>query len=445
MNRSIPEPSVAPKGGDLVLGLVLTLDHSTTWPLGHFFVAAWLQSKSMKTSDDIATQQRQAEGEFLPFGEPIDGQTIEVVQTFGFYEAEYAVLRKGVGIIDEPWRGLLRLTGSDVKDFLHQLLTQDIRGMKGGDSRRSFLLNEKGRIVADLWVHHGDIDTWLETDRMDLPAVKSALEGKLFSEDVTLTDISQQWVNFALHGPAAWQLLCEVITGDKPALMEKPGTHHVVSIGAARVSVYQNDQVGALGLQLWVPTEHAGEVYQRLTQIVGGIAPAFTNANDPGQHDKRPTILGRGVGWLAFNTARIEASQPMFHIDFGPDCLPHETGLLKATTSFNKGCYVGQEIVARMENLGQPKRVIAGFVCEDDRLPISGSAVHELVQQPRDEKLTPGVPGAGDVIGGVTSSTVSPMLGNVAIGLAMMKQGRHEKGTKVLLPAEGAWSVATIR
>lgn len=312
--------------------------------------------------------------------------------------------------------------------------------MKGGDSRRSFLLNEKGRIVADLWVHHGDIDTWLETDRMDLAAVKSALEGKLFTEDVSITDISGQWVNIALHGPASWQLLCEAIRGDKPALLEKPGTHHVVSIGAAHVSVYQHDQVGALGLQLWVPTEHAGDVYQRLTQIVGGIAPEFVNPNDPTQHDPRPTIMGRGVGWLAYNTARIEAGQPMFHVDFGPDCLPHETGLLKVTISFTKGCYVGQEIVARMENLGQPKRVIAGFVCDDDRLPLAGSAVHEVVKLPDGDKVTP-----GDVIGGVTSSTVSPMLGNVAVGLMMMKQGRHEKGTQVLMPAEGTWSVATIR
>ncbi|MCC7406605.1 MAG: aminomethyltransferase family protein, partial [Phycisphaeraceae bacterium] len=135
------------------------------------------------------------------------------------------------------------------------------------------------------------------------------------------------------------------------------------------------------------------------------------------------TILGRGIGWMAYNTARIEAGSPLFHVDFGPDSLPHETAILSQAVSFTKGCYLGQEIVARMQSLGHPKRLLVGLRLPDDRLPIAGSQV-----------LT----ADGQVVGAVTSSTLSPLLGQTAIALAVVKWGRHEPGTTLRVAAEGA-------
>ena len=391
---------------------------------------------------DILTQQTQAGGEFLPFGPASE----QVAQTFGFYEAEYAVLRKGVGILFEPWRGLLRLTGQDVKDFLHRLVTQDVRAMRAGDSRRSFLLSEKGRILADLWIHHGDHDTWLDLDAMDLANVQAALEAKRFTEDLILDKVAPAYTSIALHGPGAWRLLQELHPDKLPPLLQTPGTHHVIELGDTRVTLYQHDQVGALGLHVWVPTSAAATVYHQLTQAVGGIVPEtlVPRSSTPAGSPPKSTLQGRAVGWLAFNTARIEAGTPLFHIDFGPDCLPHETNLLSQTTSFTKGCYVGQEIVARMQNLGHPKRMLVSWRGEDDRLPIAGAAVHEnSVADPASQPSTAPIP--GNIIGVVTSSTVSPLLGNVAIGLAMMRFGNHQPGTRVLLPAEGQWVHATLQ
>lgn len=420
----------------------------------------------MKTSHDIQSMQQQAGGEFLPFGDAQEGPLLEVVQTFGFYEAEYAVLRKGVGILHQPWRGLLRLTGLDVKDFLHRLLTQDVNSLKGGDSRRSFLLNVKGRIMADLWVHHGDADTWLDMDAMDLAGVQSYLEQMLFAEQVTMENISEGYTCIGLHGPGAGDLLQKVIDEVLPPALEQAGTHHVLKVGGVPVTAYRHDQVGAMGMHLWIPAASAGMVYEQLTQAVGGIAPDHTpkvSAGEPklqaeSTGEGQAVLQGRGIGWLAFNTARIEAGVPLFHVDFGPDCLPHETSLLQATTSFTKGCYVGQEIVARMQNLGHPKRVLVGWRCEDDRLPISGAAVHETSESALAQAVTPStntpapstpvstvtLGSPGDVIGAVTSSTVSPMLGGIAVGLAMMRYGKHQPGTKVLVPAEGQWVAANL-
>jgi len=107
----------------------------------------------------------------------------QLVATFGSYEAEYAVIRKGVGICHEPQRGLLQLVGADVKDFLHRMVTQDVNGMAGGASRRSLQVNVKGRIVADFVIHHGDVDTWIDTDATDLPQLEQLWDSRLFGED----------------------------------------------------------------------------------------------------------------------------------------------------------------------------------------------------------------------------------------------------------------------
>ena len=144
---------------------------------------------------------------------------------------------------------------------------------------------------------------------------------------------------------------------------------------------------------------------------------------------------GRPIGWLAYNTARIEADLPIYHIDFGPDTLPNETGpaLLGEMVSFTKGCYVGQEIVARLQNLGHPKRLLVGLKFADDRMPIAGSQV------------LGGDTDDGDVVGAVTSSTISPLRGNVAVALAMVQWASHEPGTELRVPAEGQIIRATVQ
>jgi len=116
---------------------------------------------SISTLNNLLTA---AGADLIHYGPPPEAEHpgVPIAETFGAYEAEYASIRQRVGIMHLPQTGLLDLRGSDAKDFLHRLVTQDINGLAGGASVRSFLLNNKGRIVADLWVHHGDENTWLE-------------------------------------------------------------------------------------------------------------------------------------------------------------------------------------------------------------------------------------------------------------------------------------------
>jgi len=388
--------------------------------------------------------QLSAGAEFIDYG-PADGGEIEFAQGFGHYEAEYAAIRQRVGLMHLPQRAVLRFTGADRQDFLHRMLTQEVNVLKGGSTVRAFQLNQKGRIVADILVHHGDEDTWLEMDRFDLPAVREMYESHLFADDVIIEDWTDQRTAFALHGPRSEDLLRLISEQDPEAVAQVPGTHHVLTLAGVNVTVYRHDTCGVPGFGLWVPEEKAVDVYQALLSASGFELDQPDATTDPQAaaefaQRRRASLRGRPIGWSAFNTARIEAGSPIFHIDFGQDSIPAETGVLEKAVSFTKGCYLGQEIVARMKSLGHPKRMLVGLCVEGDQLPVAGTQVTEPADNGADAPEA-----THQVIGGVTSSAVSPILGHQPVVFAVMKWGKHTPGTQVLIPAEGGLVRAEVQ
>lgn len=391
-------------------------------------------------------QQRGAE--MIGYGPaPEPGATpCAIAEDFGSYEAEYAAVRRHVGVLHLPQTGLVRVAGDDRADFLHRMCSQDINAMQGGDTRRAFQLSADGNILGDMHVHHGDADTWLELDRFDIAPVLELLDARLFAEDVAFTDITDTRETLALLGPASVQLLGKVATHTAEGLTpgsvgEMPGTHHVLRIGDAFVTACRRDVGSVLGLRLFVPAEHALAVYDALLDAAGYAPDA-----DPAEQgeafaqQRRSSLRGRPIGWAAYNTARIEEGQPVAHIDFGPDSLPAELGdeTFRAAVSLTKGCYLGQEAVARMYNLSHPKRVLVGLKLHADHLPVAGTQVFE--HDPDKRSKAP----RGGQIGGVTSSTVSPMLGATAVAFAVMKWGKHRPGTLAAVASGGAMVDAEV-
>lgn len=403
----------------------------------------------MTVSDPLTELFERAGAQWMHYGPPPEQGGVAVAEEFGAYEAEYASIRQRVGIMHLPQRGVLDLRGADVKDFLHRLMTQDINAMAGGQSRRCFQLNEKGRVLADTFVHVGDENTWIEGDAFDLPAVAELLEARLFAEDVALTNTTAQYACFALHGPAALTLLKTLADQDVTPAAELPGTHHVFELAGCHTTVTRRDECGVMGLYLFTRAERAATLYAALLEAAGFELDAPDPTLDPqaaadAAMRRRQSLRGRPVGWLAYNTARVEAGTPLFHIDFGPDSLPAEVGqtLFDQAVSLTKGCYLGQEIVARMKNLGHPKRLLVGLNFGADELPgipVAGSQV-----------LPAAADGAADdaagsqIIGGITSSTVSVLLGHKAVAFAVLKWGHHTPGTAVRVPVEGRLAEAVV-
>lgn len=381
----------------------------------------------------LRRMHQEAEASLLHYG-PAD-KDVQLVETFGEMELEYGALRKGCILLDEPNRGTIVATGADRVSFLNRMVTQELKDLTPFRSVCSFWLSRKGRIDADLRIIELPDRTLLDMDVHSAAGAMAGLSAFIVADDVTLTDATEQMHRLALHGPTGPALLEAISTPvDGPrvgALL--PGQACIVSIVGRDVVVDRDDPTGDPGLELHLRVEDALPVYQQLIE-----AGAPHEPDDPSGADLTSRIRLRPSGWHAFNMARIEGGRPMYRLDFGPDSLPHETGILRERVSFTKGCYLGQEIVARMESRGQSRaRLCALRLDPGDQgapvQPVTGAQVFDR-----------GDPG-GEVIGLVTSSAISPMLGGVAVCFAMVRSDRANPGAELLVSAEGALCVGRVQ
>jgi folate-binding protein YgfZ len=351
--------------------------------------------------DPLHDLHEQAEAEFQPYA------AAEIVSTFGEPQAEYASLRKGAGLMDLPQRGFVELTGRDRLPFLNNLISNQTfdkttkTGLAAGRGTYAFLLQAKsGRIIADLNVLELGDRTLIELDGRLAADVAAGLERYRFAEQVTIVNRTGQLHEVALHGPRA-----TIAVHELPPL--EPMACATIELFGTSAIVWRDDPTGSPGFHLIVPAAAARLIW--MNTIARHVRP---------------------VGWAAFNAARVEAGRPLFGIDFDDTALPAETGpLLARAVSFTKGCYPGQEIVARMHARGQAAKRVVGLRMADDHLPIAGAPVTD---------------DAGETVGGVTSSTVSPLLSNVAVALATVRKGSAATGTVLNVPAEGAVRRAVV-
>jgi folate-binding protein YgfZ len=345
----------------------------------------------VKHADPLKPVHEQFPAEFQPYAD------VEIVSTFGNTPAEYSALHRGVGKMDMPQRGVLEVGGRDRLDFLNRLLTNQIQDrqtkapLPPGSGIYAFLLNDKGRIAADMNVLETGECAYLEMDKRLLEPTRAALEKYLIIDDVKLINRDGELHEIAILGPEAGAQL-------GAADLTVAGSRKMTLAGAA-VTVFRDDPCGTPGFFILVPVESAAAVWESL--------PC------------------RPIGWAAFNAVRIEAGRPLMGIDFDQTVLPAETGQVQFSraVSLTKGCYLGQEIVARMHARGVIARQIVGIRMTGEELPVAGCPIYDP---------------AGNVIGGITSSTVSPILSNASICLGMVKKAFIATGTELTIPAEGA-------
>jgi folate-binding protein YgfZ len=370
----------------------------------------------------LRTQHERAAAEFQPYAD------VEIVSTFGEPQAEYSAIRKACGMLDLPQRGVLELTGRDRLPFLNNLLTNQTwdktskSGLDAGHGVYAFLLNLKGRIVTDLNVLERGDATLLEMDARLVEPVRAAFDRYLFVEQVKMTSLVGKTHEIALLGPKAKSVvdqISETTIGDLPPL----GCASLRMLDQPLV-VFRDDIAGVPGFVLIMDVAAAETVWKTLLGRFGDSA-------ELGKRDLRP------VGWAAFNATRIEAGRPLFDIDFGNSAdpeksvVPAEVGPREfaRAVSVTKGCYLGQEIVARMHARQQVARQLVGFKVEGDWLPIAGAPLTDDQQ---------------NQVGVVTSSTVSPILSKAAIGLGYVKRPHFAEGTSLNVPAEGGIRRATV-
>ena len=272
----------------------------------------------------------------------------------------------GVAVWERSPRGLLELRGADRVSFLQGMVSNDVAALQPGESCHAALLDSTGHILADLHVHAFPDTLVIETDPACFSTLRDTLDKFLIMEDVTLTDVSHQWAILAILGEGA------------ALLTDLPGERHPLSVPLAP------------GFDLWLPV------------------------NAP-----RPTLPKLSED--AAETLRVEAGIPLWGRELTPSVLLPETGMDDAV-SYTKGCYVGQEIVARLHARGHANRALRQLLlAEDAPVPPPGATVHV----PEDG------PEPGREIGRITSAAASPRLGGRSLALAYVRREYWDAGTPV--------------
>ena len=303
--------------------------------------------------------------------------------------------RKAAGLFALPWRGIVEVAGEDRVRWLDGMLSNDVARLAPGPERsgcRALALTRKGQILADLHVWLRPAALWLETDAAALAALLEHLGRLVVADDVRLAAQGPAQALLALAGPAA----CEVLerAAGRPVVLAA-GAVAELELAGAPVVVAAYGETGEAGFRLAVPAGGAGAVAESL-----GAAG-------------RPLGLVRGSA-QAFEILRIEAGTPRFGAELGPEVLPAEAGL-EVAIAFDKGCYTGQEIVARVASRGQVRRRLVGL----------------RVEGPGERAPAPGAPieAGGAVVGEVTSGCVSPACG--AIGLGFVRLPHDAPGSEL--------------
>jgi folate-binding protein YgfZ len=262
-----------------------------------------------------------------PGAVPAEGIDAGVAAHYGNPYPEQRALIQAAGLVDRSNRGVVRVTGPDRLSWLHSLTTQHLEQLQPGESAEALILSPKGHIEHHLTLTGDGTSVWVHVEPGTAPALVGFLESMRFMLRVETADVTSEYAMITLMGPAA--------DGDLPDA----------------VAVAANEP---LGLDVFIRRD--------------GLEAAA------GRLRERGVVL---AGLQAYEALRIAAHRPRFGLDTDHRTIPHEVGWIESAVHLNKGCYRGQETVARVHNLGHPPRrlVFLHLDGSEDRLPTHGDPV----------------------------------------------------------------------
>ena len=319
-------------------------------------------------------------------------------KSYGNDLEEYGAVRNNVGIVDLSHRGKLRLSGREHIKFLQGMLTNDVNKLEQGKGLYATLLTVKGRVISDMNVYREKESMLLDLEPGLNEKVREHLIKFRLSYRANIEDVTESLGLLSIHGPNSKKLLEKTFNEDIPELGEYGFfTKEIHGFWVMTVRIYRT---GEEGYDIFVSSNSAGTLWESLTE----------NGKEVGL---------KPVGLLAVETLRIEAGIPRYGVDINEDTIPIEAGLWHAL-SFEKGCYVGQEVIARIKWRGHVNWHLVGFEIAGERLPA------------RDDKIVYD----GREVGYITSGAFSPTL-KKAIALGYIRREFKEPGTKVHVKIDG--------
>jgi folate-binding protein YgfZ len=297
-------------------------------------------------------------------------------------DAQYRQLREECGVLDRSERGKLLLTGPEAAEYLQGQLTNDIEVLEPGEGCYAALLDRKGHMQADMRVLRlADDEVWVDTEATALPAARRHLQMYKVGREVEVEDVSEGRALLSLIGPRSAELsgapplpeyACELLSAEGVECL---------AVGTA------------LGIDLIAPATD-GERLRAALAEAGAVE----------------------VSSEAVEILRIEAGTPRFGAEMDSSTMPAEAGIVGAAVNFEKGCYIGQETVARLHYRGKPNKHLRG-------LRLSAPA------KPGEALLT-----GEKEVGRIGGSCVSPLHGPIA--LAILRR-EAEPGAELAVGEDG--------
>jgi folate-binding protein YgfZ len=389
------------------------------------------------------------------FGE-LNGAVI--VNDYGDWLAEHKALRESAGVLDFSFRSRICLTGADRIRFLHGQVTNDVKRLRVGEGSYAAITTAKGKMESDLNIFVLADELLLDFEPGLTGKISKRLEKFIVADDVQILDAAPHYGLLSVQGAKAAEVIValgligrdalprvqadqqvgptivkisdatlgEIYLANQPRLLSFRGSgresaHSFSQESQSRLTSAATVDLISTGFDLFVPNNSLGAVADKL------IAAA-------------KQIGGRACGWTAFETARIEMGIPRFGADMDETNIPLECDIESRAVTYNKGCYIGQEVINRIHSVGHVTRELRGLRLANDlkTLPQRGDKLFH----------------AGKEVGYVTSAVKSPTLNalmspklpgegaNIALGY--VRREANQIGNELMLRTAAGESPAKI-
>jgi tRNA-modifying protein YgfZ len=306
-------------------------------------------------------------------------------------DAQYRQLREDCGLLDRSARGKLLVRGQEAAEYLQGQLTNDVEGLAPGEGCYAALLDRKGHMQADMRVLRlAPDEIWIDTEPEALAAARRHLETYKIGRDVEVADLTAERAILSLIGPRS------AAAADTATLPE----HNTREVRVDGVDCVAVGTSGGLDLIAATPGSQSGDPAGEASRL-------------------REALIAAGaveVGSEVAEILRVEAGVPRFGAEMGPETMPAEAGIVEAAIDFEKGCYIGQEPVARLHYKGRPNRHLRGL-----RLSALAAAGTALKLGEKE-------------VGRIGSACVSPIHGPIALAIVRREA---EPGAELAVGEDG--------
>jgi glycine cleavage system T protein len=326
---------------------------------------------------------------------------------YGNPDAEYKTVRTGVGIADLSHRGRLRVTGDDRVKWLQGVISNDLLPLTPGQGLYSSFLNHKGRMLTYFRVYL--LADWLlieDVGEIGDTTLQSLKKFLLYGTKAKMENLAEPWGLLLVSGPKAADLIKTALGADAGGL--KPIACLPREIAGRQGLILRTEETGETDFEILLPSDGLAAAWEHLLKAGAsmGVTPFGTDTRE---------------------VLRIEAGLPVAGHDITDEIVPHEANLEGKAFSLSKGCYPGQELVARMDTYGSVRRHLSGLILKDAVVPSKGAKLF-----------------SGDrEVGWISSAVRSPSIGSV-IAFGFPLRDFSKPGTALTVDINGQRHDATV-